>query len=1066
MESSGTSVESNGPLAADGNGDFSAILARSSVFRFVPEAQRARLNGLFKRARYEFGDLIIKKGDAADAFFVMLSGRAHVLGTSESGQELSLSMLGAGAEFGESALSSGGTRNATVRCSSGVEVLRLERSEFLKLAEEFPEVKHSLELTARWRALHGFLYEFSNFGRLPNRTLQALVERLKPEEFAKGQIVLREGDPAGPMYIIEKGRVRIFSGKDGQIRQRAFLRDGDFFGELSILNNAPRAATAQAITDCRLLALAPATVLEMNKQFPEFAKLLEERKAQYNRDTEARVPLDFSQEELPAEASTANKVELDQPEEEAPAEPEEESKEETAEEEEEPFADEKGFFRKRKGRIRRIPLVQQIDETDCGAASLAMVCRHFGRKVSLSRIRLLCHTARDGTSLKALCHAATELGLASRALKVSLRNLPHMPLPAIIHWQGNHWMVLIDVAEKYIRAADPATGTVRRLPRADFEQKWSGYAALFDYTEAFEKAPEGRTTLAWLTPFFRKHQRALLQAVLLAGVASALQLLLPVFTQVVVDKVMVEQDLNLLRLCVMGMIAAGVFTLGSSLTQQYLLSFIAVHLDTGILDFLMRNLLALPMSYFENRRTGDIQRRLDGARQMRLFMVQHGIGGSLAAVQIVGCLVLMGFYSLQLLGVFVLMIPLYLGLMLFSVKVVRPLFAELEEGQAKYSSYQIDAIKGIEAVKAAAAETAFRDLMLNEFLGLSRKRFRWSFIVMSYDSAVQTISVLSTALFLWVGAGMVIHGQISIGGFVAFSALLAMACAALLRMLTVWEELQTIVVLIHRLNDIFEQEPEQGRDRSRLKPVPTLEGHLQLRNLGFRFGGPEAPMILQGINLEILPGKMVAIVGRSGSGKTTLIKLIAGLLEPTEGTILFDRVDLKDLNYRDLRNKIGLVLQENHLFSDTILRNISFGDPEPDFDRVLWAAQLANAHELISRLPFGYETKIGETGLALSGGQKQRVCIARALYHDPQVLIFDEATSALDSESERAIQENLNRLMAGRSCLVIAHRLSTIREADSIVVLERGKVAEVGNHDELMARRGLYFYLSSQQLGT
>jgi ATP-binding cassette subfamily B protein len=311
---------------------------------------------------------------------------------------------------------------------------------------------------------------------------------------------------------------------------------------------------------------------------------------------------------------------------------------------------------------------------------------------------------------------------------------------------------------------------------------------------------------------------------------------------------------------------------------------------------------------------------------------------------------------------------------------------------------------------------------------------------------------------------MVVQAQISVGGFVAFNALVAMACAAAVRMLNVWEEFQMMLVLMNRLNDIFENEPEQGRDRSHLKPVPTLEGHLQLRRVGFRFGGPEAPLILDDINLEIAPGKVVAIVGRSGSGKTTLIKLIAGLLEPTAGTILFDRVDLKGLNYRDLRAKIGLVLQENHIFSDTILRNIAFGDPEPDFDRVLWAAQLANAHELISRLPLGYETKIGETGLALSGGQKQRVCIARALYHDPQVLIFDEATSALDSESERAIQENLTRLMKGRTCLVIAHRLSTIREADSILVLERGKVAEMGTHDELMARRGLYFYLSSQQL--
>jgi ATP-binding cassette subfamily B protein len=312
---------------------------------------------------------------------------------------------------------------------------------------------------------------------------------------------------------------------------------------------------------------------------------------------------------------------------------------------------------------------------------------------------------------------------------------------------------------------------------------------------------------------------------------------------------------------------------------------------------------------------------------------------------------------------------------------------------------------------------------------------------------------------------MVIQGQISIGGFVAFNALLAMAYGAVLRTLGVWDELQIMIVQLNRLSDIFEQEPEQGRDRTRLKPVAALDGHIELRNIGFRYGGPEAPSILEGISLEIAPGKTVAIVGRSGSGKTTLIKLIAGLMEPTTGLILFDHVDLKTLNYREVRRKIGLVLQENHLFSDTILRNISFGDPEPDFDRVLRAAQLANAHDFIARLPLGYETQIGETGLALSGGQKQRVCIARALYHDPPVLIFDEATSALDSESERAIQENLGRLMAGRTSLVIAHRLSTIRDADSILVLEKGKVAETGTHDELMARRGLYFYLSSQQLG-
>jgi len=430
-----------------------------------------------------------------------------------------------------------------------------------------------------------------------------------------------------------------------------------------------------------------------------------------------------------------------------------------------------------------------------------------------------------------------------------------------------------------------------------------------------------------------------------------------------------------------------------------------------------------------------------------------------------GALALMTVYSPLLMLAFLATTPLYAGLMIFSVKVLRPLFANVEESQGKYSSHQIDAIKGIEAVKAAAAESAFRDTMLNEFLSVSKKMFRASFITMSYDSMLQTIGMISTAIFLWVGATQVINGSLSVGGFVAFSSLTAMAYHGIMQTLGVWDNMQFASVLLNRLNDIFEQEPEQGHDRSRLVPVHSLEGRIELRNVSFKYGGPEAPDILKNITLDLAPGRMFALVGRSGCGKTTLIKLIAGLLEPTEGTILFDNVDLKTLNYRDVRRNIGMVLQENHMFNETIARNISFGDPEPDLDRVLAAAQAAASHDFIMRLPLGYETKIGESGLSLSGGQKQRIAIARAIYNNPPVLIFDEATSALDTESERAIQDNLSRLMAGRTTIVIAHRLSTIREAHSIVVLEKGSVAEVGSHDELMNQRGLYYYLSSQQLG-
>lgn len=1026
------------------------VLKRSSFFRFLPENRAETLRSLLREEHFEFGDLIVKEGDEADACYILATGRARVVRETREGEELVLASLRPGDEFGEQALITGGKRNATVRCSTAVDVLRLDRKDFLPLLEQYPDLKTALELTSRHQTLHGFLYEFSNFGRLPERALRALIERMSPVEFAKGATIIRENDPPGPMFVVESGRVRVHGRKNGRPRNLAFYREGDFFGELSLLSGSARAASAEAVTHCRLLALQPETARELKEQFPEFRELLEERLAQYQASTEARVPLDFAEELLPAETRVQNKVAIEEAEEE--------------EAEEEPFADERGFFRKRGRRIRRIPHVQQIDEMDCGAASLAMICRHFGRNVSLSHIRQLCHTSRDGTSLKALCHAATELGLAARALKVSLRNLPHLPLPAILHWEGRHWLVLYDVTETHARVDDPAYGP-RRIPRAELEAKWSGYAALFDYTEALEEAPEAQPVLARLAPFLRRHRTILVQALLLAVIVTFLQLLFPVFTQIVVDRVIVEKSASLLTAVLVAMGAAIFFTQIAHLLQQYFLSFAAVRIDAGILDYLTRQLLSLPMSYFNSRRTGDIQRRLDGARQVRLFAVQHGVGGLLAVITLVGALVVMAIYNMGLAGVFLITMPLYAGLMVWSAKVLRPLFADIEESQGKYASHQIDAIKGIEAVKAGSAELTFRDSMLNEFLSVSRKMFRSNFILMSYDGVLQSIGLISTALFLWFGANKVMAGQLTVGGFVAFSSLTAIAYAAILRTLGIWDQWQFITVLLSRLNDIFEPEPEQGRDRSLLRPVHSLEGHLELRNVCFRYGGPEAPDILRGINLEFAHGKIIAIVGRSGSGKTTLIKLLAGLLEPTEGSILLDRLDLKKLNYRDVRRQIGMVLQDNHMFSETITRNIAFGDPEPDFDRVLWCAQVANAHDFIMRLPMGYETRIGESGIALSGGQKQRVAIARALYEDPPILIFDEATSSLDSESERAIQENLSRMMTGRTCIVVAHRLSTVRDADSIVVLENGQVVEVGTHEDLMARRGLYFHLSSQQLG-
>jgi ATP-binding cassette subfamily B protein len=336
--------------------------------------------------------------------------------------------------------------------------------------------------------------------------------------------------------------------------------------------------------------------------------------------------------------------------------------------------------------------------------------------------------------------------------------------------------------------------------------------------------------------------------------------------------------------------------------------------------------------------------------------------------------------------------------------------------------------------------------------------------MMVYDGAVQMTTFLSLALFLWVGALQVMGGDLTVGQLVAFNALVLIANGAVGMLLLLWDEVQQASVLLNRLHDILAERPEQGADHSELAAVPALAGAVRLERVGFSYGGPRPAPILEDVSLDVPAGTTVAIVGRSGSGKTTLVRCLAGLLEPTEGAILYDGLDMRTLRYRELRRQVGFVLQETYLFDDTIARNIALEDGIPDMERVRWAARVASADAFVERLPLGYDTRVGESGLLLAGGQKQRIAIARAVYGRPPVLILDEATSSLDSESERAVQENLDRLLADRTSFVIAHRLSTVRDADLIVVLEKGRLVEQGTHDELMGRRGLYWYLVSQQL--
>jgi len=1006
----------------------------------LPAALSELVVRLFRPRSFGFGDIIFAEGDRPDGMYVLVEGSVRVL-ANHDGTEITLARFSSGQWFGETSLLDGSNRTATIRASEEVHLLWLDRLVFDSLLELHPEIREAFGDQARIETLHRFLRTHAAFEDLSLEAATAMFPHLEPVTVTAGEIVVREGDAGGAMYLVEDGRLEVTVASDSEIRVAGFLRTGDIFGERSLVTGEPRVATVRAISEGRLLKLEQAPFRQLAARFPGFARRIEEMAFGRDFRRDARVPLDFHDEILPGGLTEAPEAGVELSETSTPAAP--------------------SGRRRRRGRF---PFVQQLDEMDCGVACLSMIARWHGIDVSISWLRDVAETGPAGTTLRGLAAAGGKIGLDVVPIKVSRDRLQDLALPAVIHWNAEHWVVLARFENDRAEIADPAIGLLT-MTRQELVKHWDGYTAQVTPTGVAPDVPGGAPNLGWLKPFLLAHRRALLGAATLALCAAAGEVALPLIVQFIVNDVVHRTSTSTIDLLGLGILALAVLGTAASLLQQLVLVGATARFDSDTLDFITERLLGLPMSYFASRRIGDIERRLTGVREIRRVVVQQGIQALSASTQVVVGLVIMFVLSWQLALVFVVVTPVYLVAMRYSSRRLRPLYASIEESFGRYASDQIDLLKGIETVKSTGTEDGLRARLHGAFAELMGRTTDSYRVIAGYGSVIQLISVLTYGLFVFLGALLVHAGHLNVGKFVAFTVLVLMITGPLVFLLNAWDDVQISTVLLNRIADVLEHEPEQGFDTSALLPVPTLEGRVQLRQVSYRPADADEP-ILAGIDLDVAPGTTVAIVGRSGSGKTTLLRLLAGLIEPSSGTILFDRSDSRTLRYGDLRRQVGFVLQHSYVFAASIADNIALGDHPPDLDAVRSAAEIADLSDLVERLPLGYGTLVGDRGLPLSGGQAQRLAIARALYRRPPVLLFDEATSALDTESEAVVKRNIDRLLEGRTAFVVAHRLSTIRNADVIVVLERGRLVEKGTHDELLARRGIYFYLYSQQLSS
>ena len=660
--------------------------------------------------------------------------------------------------------------------------------------------------------------------------------------------------------------------------------------------------------------------------------------------------------------------------------------------------------------------------------------------------------------------AAQLIGLRGRCIRQNAARWARAPLPAIgVETNGTFCVVA------QFEATDEPRLLISRPPVApalvtlrEFDASWTG--ELIYLAPRLEAAPSAaRFDFTWFIPAVIKYRQLLFEVLIISFVLQLIGLATPLFFQVVMDKVLVNRSIATLDVIAVGLLCAILFEGSLSAIRAYVFSHTTSKLDVELGARLFRHLLALPVDYFQARRTGDSVARVRELEQIRSFLTGNALTVMIDVMFSVVFLAVMFWYSPKLTLIVAMSIPVYGILSLLFTPVLRSRLNEKFNRGAENHSFLVETVNSMDTVKAMAVEPRWSQQWERQLSTYVSAALKATMTGQTATVAVTVVSKIVTLAIMWSGAWRVMNGELTVGELIAFNMLAGQVANPILRLAQLWNDFQQVGISMERLGDILNARTEVVGHRARL---PRIDGSVEFDQVSFRYR-PDSAEVLKGVSFSVRAGEVLGIVGRSGSGKSTVTKLTQRLYVPERGRILVDGHDLAIVEASSLRDQLGVVLQENTLFNRSIRENIALMHPLARLEEVVAVARLAGAHEFICELPEGYDTVIGENGAGLSGGQRQRIAIARALIKDPRILIMDEATSALDYESERIIQDSMEKICTGRTVIIVAHRLSAVRHADRILVMERGQIAETGTHDQLIdTKNGIYAHLYRLQMRT